>query len=67
MGLVLGADDHRVMGNKLQFTLLAAIAVCVPDAQREEGVALLVYRIRRQGNRREPRSTHSFQLEASEL
>jgi hypothetical protein len=65
MSLVLGADDAAahgglsVMGNKVYFTLLAAKAVCVPYAQRGEGAALLVSRIRRRGRRREPRLTNS--------
>ena len=46
---------------------MAAKAVCVPDAQRDQDDALLAYRSRRRGRRREPRLTNIFQLEASEV
>ncbi len=70
MSLILSADDHRgwsVRAAKVHFTLLAAKADCVPDAQRDKSAALLTYRIRRRGRRQEPRLANNFQPKASEV
>ncbi len=45
MSHVLRAYDHGgliVVGTDVHFTLLAAKMVCVPDAWRDEGAALLI-------------------------